>query len=133
MVRVQERLASFDSDTLIDDASNFLVGYGADDWSDAYHHDYQFEIESVVRAISKTMRARFGEWIRQLPLPDANNIGNHLLPIDTSAAFLNFNYTPSLQQLYTVPDNNILHIHGAASDPDGSLIDVRPESSSMFK
>jgi len=30
----EERLASFDTDTLIDDASQFLVSYGADDWSE---------------------------------------------------------------------------------------------------
>ncbi|MGI9363359.1 MAG: bacteriophage abortive infection AbiH family protein [Parasphingorhabdus sp.] len=118
----EERLAFFDSDTLIDDASNFLVGYGAEEWSDAYHHDYQYEIDRAVKAISATMRARFAEWIRQLPLPHAHNIAERLLPIDTSATFLNFNYTPSLQQLYAVPDDRILHIHGAGRNSDASLI-----------
>ena len=118
----EERLASFDTDTLIDDASMFLVGYGADEWSDSYHHDYQYELDQVVEAISKTMRSRFGDWIRQLQIPDPSEITGLRLRLDTSAAFLNFNYTPSLQRLYGVPDNHVLHIHGSASDANAQLV-----------
>ncbi|MCA1537705.1 hypothetical protein I6F21_34890 [Bradyrhizobium sp. NBAIM03] len=57
LAEFEARLAHFDSDTLIEDASDFLVPYGAEEWSDAYHHDYQYEIEQVVDAISKTLRA----------------------------------------------------------------------------
>jgi hypothetical protein len=118
----EERLAHFDSDSLIEDASDFLVSYGAEDWSDAYHHDYQHEIRSAVDAVSKTLRLRFAEWIRQLPIPAPADIAGISVSIDPSAAFLNFNYTPSLQCLYSVPDRNILHIHGSASDPTESLV-----------
>jgi hypothetical protein len=118
----EDRLTAFDIDTLIDDASDFLVGYFAEDWKDAYHHDYQFEISRAVEAISKTLRSRFAEWIRQLPIPPPSAIAGLRLPVDSSATFLNFNYTPSLQKLYGVPNANILHIHGAAGDPDAQLI-----------
>lgn len=118
----EEQLASLDVDTLIDDASAFLASYGAEDWSDSYHHDYQYEIEQVADAVSATLRARFGEWIRQLRFPDPSEIVDNRLPVEPSATFLNFNYTPSLQRLYGVPDSRILHIHGAATDPDASLV-----------
>jgi hypothetical protein len=118
----EERLASLDTDTLIDDVSQFLVSYGADDWSDAYHHDYQYEITRVVEAISKTMRARFGDWIRQVRIPEPSAIGPLSLPVDPEATFLNFNYTASLQRLYSVPSAHILHIHGAASDATEQLV-----------
>nr|WP_292620255.1 AbiH family protein [Mesorhizobium sp.] len=55
-------------------------------------------------------------------MPDPSTIGSKRIPIDLGAKFLNFNYTPSLQDLYGVPDANILHIHGAARDPDAKLI-----------
>jgi len=42
--------------------------------------------------------------------------------IDPTAFFLTFNYTPSLQELYGVPDRRILHIHGEANLPDSDLI-----------
>lgn len=119
---MEERLASLDIDTLIDDASSSLVSYGAEDWSDAYHHDYQYEIDQVVAAVSSTLRLRFAEWIWQLPLPSHSQISGLRLPIDLSAIFLNFNYTPSLQQLYGVPDTNILHVHGKSGAPDSRLV-----------
>lgn len=112
----EERLGELDGDSFIDDASGFLVSYGAEDWSDAYHHDYRYEIDKVVQALSETLRLRFGEWIRQLCIPEPSEIASIRLPVDPSASYLNFNYTPSLQRLYGVPDANILHIHGAAMD-----------------
>jgi hypothetical protein len=36
--------------------------------------------------------------------------------------FLTFNYTPTLQRLYGVPESNVLHIHGRANLPDSDLI-----------
>jgi hypothetical protein len=98
------------------------VSYGAEDWSDAYHHDYQYEIEQAVEAISTTLRLRFAEWIRQLPIPAAADIVERRVPVDPSAVFLNFNYTPSLQRLYGIPDANVFHIHGAAANPTETLI-----------
>ncbi len=118
----EDRLASFDSDSLIEDASDFLVSYGAEDWSDAYHHDYQYEIQQSVEAISTTLRLRFAEWIRQLPIPWAAEFSGQRVSLDPSAVFLNFNYTSSLQRLYGVPDINVLHIHGAAADPTDTLV-----------
>ncbi|WP_292620253.1 AbiH family protein [Mesorhizobium sp.] len=52
------RLASFNIDTLAEDASEFLVSYGADKWRDSYHHDYQYLISQAVEAVSVKMRAR---------------------------------------------------------------------------
>jgi hypothetical protein len=118
----EERLASFDSNTLVEDAGDFLKSYGAEDWSDAFHHDYQFEINRVVKAISAMLRTRFAEWVRQLPIPAPSSIAGRPVPLDKSATYLNFNYTPSLQRLYDLPEDRILHIHGAASSPDAQLV-----------
>ena len=118
----EKRLADLDTDSVIDYASSWLKSYGREDWSDAYHHDYQYEIDRVVEAILTTLRLRFGEWIRQLRIPDPSEIARTRLPVDGSATYLNFNYTPSLQRLYGVPDARILHIHGAAMDADARLV-----------
>lgn len=118
----EQRLADFDVDALADDAGQFLVNYGAEDWSDAYHHDYQYEINVAVEAISSTLRSRFAEWVRQLPIPIASDVQDKLLNIDVAASFLNFNYTNSLEKIYGVPDASVLHIHGAGSVPSAELI-----------
>ena len=118
----EARLADFDAATLVEKASSFLAPYGADDWKDSAHHDYQFEINRVVEALSRGLKSQFAMWIRQLEVPDPVTIPAKLLRLDTSATFLNFNYTRSLQALYAVAQSHVLHIHGSASDVDGDLI-----------
>ena len=119
----EDRLASFDADTLIQDGSDFLVPYQTTGkWKESYHHDYQFVIGQAVKAISVTVRSRFAEWVRQLSIPAPAEIADERLSVDPSAIFLNFNYTPSMQRLYSVPDDHILHIHGAAVKFDDQLV-----------
>lgn len=118
----EEQLANFDVDAAIDYASNFLMSYGSDDWSDSGHHDYQYELERIVRAVSSTLQERFAQWVRQLPIPSPSSYRAVLLPLDPYARYLNFNYTPTLQQTYGILEGQILHIHGRASDPTHQLV-----------
>jgi hypothetical protein len=115
-------LAHFDAYTVMDDASDFIVPYGADDWKDANHHDYQFEIQQIVEAVSTRMKAAFVEWIRQLPIPSPAAVADRRLQIDPSATFLNFNYTTSLVRLYGVAPSNIVQIHGDSNCTPEELI-----------
>lgn len=118
----EARLADFDVDTVLNYASQFLMSYGAEAWSDSGHHDYQYELNRVVEAISSTMRARFADWVRQLLIPTANSFTGKLLPLDPTAYYLNFNYTPTLQKIYGIADVQVLHIHGQASSSTDQLV-----------
>jgi hypothetical protein len=116
-------LAHFDAYSVMDDAGDFLVSYGTENWKDANHHDYQFEIQQIVEAVSTRMKAAFVEWIRQLPIPLPSAVADRRLRIDPSATFLNFNYTTSLEQLYGVASGNIVPIHGdTASTPEALIL-----------
>lgn len=117
---LEAALASLDVDTLEDEASDFFVSYGAEDWSDACHHDYSYEIDQVVNLLSKTLKSRFTEWVLQLQIPAPGNVRKY--NIDRSATFLNFNYTPTLTTLYGIAPAQVLHIHNAALDPGDGLI-----------
>lgn len=120
---LEASLASLDVDGIIDDKGQFMGSYGADDWSDSGHHDFQYEVEQEVRRLSSKLVARFGEWIRALPIPtpDTPNVPR-LRTLDPNAAYLNFNYTATLTELYGVLDERILHIHGKACDEGCELI-----------
>jgi hypothetical protein len=118
----EARLADFDVDAVVDYASGFLMSYGAEDWSDAGHHDYQYELERVVEAISSTMRERFADWIRKLPIPAPGSFAGKPLPLDPGARYLNFNYTPTLQRTYGIADGQVLHIHGKGGSPADQLV-----------
>jgi Bacteriophage abortive infection AbiH len=118
----EARLADFDAEALLEDASIFMLPYGADEWSDSAHHDFQYETERAISAISVTMRSHFSNWVRQLEIPRKADLSGTLLNLDPSASFLTFNYTPTLQNIYGVRPSQVLHIHGSAFDPTDKLV-----------
>lgn len=119
---LESALAGIDVDSIIDDLQHFMMPYGAEDWSDSGHHDFQYEVDRLVKRLSIELRHQFAQWIRQVPIPTPSTAQRHLQTIDPTARFLTFNYTPTLQELYGVPDTRILHIHGRANLPDNDLV-----------
>lgn len=117
---LEERLAEVDVDQIEDYAENFLPSYGADDWSDSGHHDYEYEIEQICDAIALTLRKHFADWVRALAIP--TQAAASVRCIEPNAVYLNFNYTPTLQRIYGVPNDRILHIHGSALDTTADII-----------
>lgn len=118
----EAQLASLDTDLVRDSAAPFLVSYGADDWSDAYHHDYQYEINEITSALSKDLKQIFARWVAGLEIPDLDEARIAPLALDRSANFLNFNYTPTLSELYGVGPDRILHIHGSVEEGEDSIV-----------
>lgn len=119
---LESALAYVDVDSIIDDLGHFMPAYSAEDWSDAGHHDFQYEVAQVVQHLSSVLRARFSKWIRSLVIPTPGTATGRLKGIDVNAVFLTFNYTSTLGTLYAVPDTHVLHIHGEARLQDSELI-----------
>jgi hypothetical protein len=120
---LEAALASIDVDNVVENASHFLMSYAAEDWSDSYHHDYQYEINRIIEGLSVSLKKYFGEWIRQLEIPTMEGLSVRPLALEfpITARYLNFNYTPSLTVIYSIPRNNILYIHGEAQN-EGELV-----------
>ncbi len=114
----EERLADFDADTLVENSEHLIVSYNADHWRESYNHDYSFELDRVVEAVSTELLRAFGEWIRQIVIPSPGSLTVSPARIDPTARFINFNYTATLQRLYGVPKAHIWHVHGAADGSD---------------
>ncbi|WP_063589343.1 bacteriophage abortive infection AbiH family protein [Achromobacter ruhlandii] len=115
-------LAELDAAMLVDNLGHFLGSYGAEDWSDSGHHDFQYEVGNVVERLSTGLRTRFAEWIRTLPIPTPDTAPRRLSKLDTGALFLSFNYTNTLSSLYGVDPARVLHIHGRADETDEELV-----------
>ena len=109
-------------DNIISDLEHFMPSYGADDWSDAGHHDFQYEVERVAECLSTTLKRRFADWICQVLIPTPATVRKLLRTVDPNARFLNFNYTQTLQKLYSVPESRVLHIHSRADRGDDDLV-----------
>ena len=110
-------LAHIDIDTILDDADNYLESYGAEDWSDAFHHSYQNTIDEAVSLVAIRLKTHFVNWILSLEVPI-----EPIYPIDNNSKFLNFNYTTTLQDAYNVNPNRLLHIHGKIENTESELI-----------
>lgn len=105
----EENLAKIDLDVLRQHGEVYLEDYGANNWRDSFHHDYQFEIGRIVDAIVDDLYICFVNWLSQIDVYNAKS-KNILLLKD--AIYLTFNYTQTLETVYDIPYNNILHIHG---------------------
>ena len=116
----EETLAYLDTEQIIEECMNYLQSYGAEDWSDAYHHDYQYEVQQRIDLVTATLKQQFTDWILQLRLP--NNAIENMVVVDKSATFINFNYTDTLERLYKVTPDQIFYIHNKAVDTNSALI-----------
>jgi hypothetical protein len=65
------------------------------------------------------MRQALCDWLDEINYPDN---GYNALPLDPKAKYLTFNYTPTLNRLYSIPDENILHIHHSVATHGSDLI-----------
>lgn len=119
---LEQALAELDTDNIVSDMGCFLGSYSSDDWSDSGHHDFQYEVDRVATGLSQTLQGRFSDWVRSVTIPARSEVKGLLTTLDVNATFLTFNYTSTLTHLYDVPAENILHIHGEASDADSLIV-----------
>ncbi|HHX1500068.1 bacteriophage abortive infection AbiH family protein [Pseudomonas nitroreducens] len=115
-------LADMDTECVVSDLTGFLASYADENWSDAGHHDFQYEVDRVATGLSRTLQSRFGDWIRSIVIPDCSSTHKLLDTLNRNALYLNFNYTSTLSRLYDVQSENILHIHGEGAEPGSELI-----------
>jgi len=118
---LEQALAALDVDEIVDYASMFLMSYGAEDWSDAGHHDYQYEVERIIHSLSSSLKAAFSTWVVGLPIPCRSQVRAPVC-IDPTSTFLTFNYTDTLSAVYDVPDTHVLFIHGKAGEDSDGLV-----------
>lgn len=104
-----------DYDYLSELTTPYLVSYSADNWSDSFHHDFQYEISKYLSlAIKSDFYLR--DWLSTV---DLHCTKQYLLDIDS--LYLSFNYTNTLENTYNIPTKNICHIHGDFSK-EGKLV-----------
>ena len=71
-------------------------------------YGFEDDISNKKEELVNDITNAFNEWIRSIDVNEAIK----LIHFPESFRFINFNYTTTLQDVYRVPDCNILHIHG---------------------
>lgn len=93
--------------------------FGSDDFREADRYRAEYQAELDITQMVKAMKSRFTEWINTMQAPDSTK----KLPISKKDVyFITFNYTPTLETLYVVPHDQILHIHGSVFEKGEYII-----------
>ena len=115
----EENLGNFDDDLLREYGLNYLEDYGCENWRDAFHHDYQYELDRIIERIILGLRECFCNWLSQISF---DGLKQNAISIERNAYYLTFNYTRTLEKIYDIPTQNILHIHGTIKGHDNDEI-----------
>lgn len=89
-----------------------------DDHCDAMWTNAQVYVEDTIRNLYDDLRGCFHKWIHQLEKP----VKSQKIKLNRdNSAFLTFNYTKTLEDLYNIDKCNILHIHGCVDDEENFI------------
>ncbi|MDT1838069.1 hypothetical protein FPK49_28340, partial [Acinetobacter baumannii] len=61
---LESALGEIDYELILQNSEMFLVTYNTEDWSDAYHHDYQYEVDKITRMLSARLKEQFADWVK---------------------------------------------------------------------
>ncbi|WP_298942458.1 bacteriophage abortive infection AbiH family protein [uncultured Psychromonas sp.] len=105
----EENLGLFDEDNF---RENSVFEPSMDDMieSSKYVNGYNDEIFQKTDELVDDIQIAFTTWIRAIDVKKANKF----MEFPRGFKFINFNYTSTLQDVYSVPDGDVLHIHGKA-------------------
>lgn len=70
-------------------------------------------------SLSETLTSVFRRWV---PTINTDKKPDNDLNLSNSALYLTFNYTDTLERLYNISPDNILHIHGSVLTPEKPFI-----------
>lgn len=110
-----EKALAIDYDEFIySDISNYYPDISSENpgWNDMY-----IEVGLRYGFLNSFTKDEFYKWIEKVSINDVpfKEKSNAIL-IDKDARFITFNYTNTLEQIYRISSESILHIHGNAND-----------------
>lgn len=79
--------------------------------------DFWIELDMRLEYLKKLTRDRFREWVETIDVAKVNPA----LDLPDNASFVTFNYTPTLEYVYGVRPDKILHVHGCVLDKNELL------------
>lgn len=79
-----------------------------------FEDDLRQETDELVDKIKEA----FENWLSQIDLEQTDK----KIDFESKAIFLNFNYTLTLEEVYKIPSERIIHIHGDVNNTPNSLI-----------
>ena len=93
--------------------------FTSDDSRDWYSDSASIEVDGDLGVLIDEIKGYFQLWASALPAGDDKSV----VRIETEQSFfLTFNYSRTLERLYGIPEEQILHIHGCSSQRDSIVV-----------
>ena len=111
-----ERNLRFNFDLMLEES---VGGYYPDlmEKSDARWHRAEFDSEAKVKMIDTAFTTyALVNWVQLIDVTKVDETRE--VTLLSSDVFVSFNYTETLEKVYKVPSERILHIHGCISNPE---------------
>ena len=91
--------------------------FASDDFRESDRYVAQLKAEKTFSLLSEEIRDSLYKWISQLSMPEETRI-----KIDhDDSFFLTFNYTHTLEDIYNIPNDQVLHIHGSIHEEESII------------
>lgn len=100
-------LGQFDESILIEE--NDFMDFSGDEFPTQQMYGLEDAVDNFSREIINDITGSFTEWLKGISLDKL--VQQMVFP--AQAQYISFNYTPTLQQIYAVPETNVNHIHGS--------------------
>lgn len=105
-----------------DEGNEYLVSYGAEDWSDDNHHVVQRVVEEITLSLSQGLLELFKSWLLTLEIPNYRSVKQPLQFKRDKSAYLSFNYTNTLSKTYRIPKSDVVFIHGCIEEVEDIVL-----------
>lgn len=89
--------------------------FSKDDFRDRDYHTAEITAENELSTLIYHIKRTFNAWIASLDKADCTK-RIHLIRKDS--LFITFNYTRTLEDVYRIPNNQVIHIHGMVGDDE---------------
>lgn len=109
-------LGSFDSNAFFNNINQIDVL--DDKFRPSFIYSLEDDLEQETEILINNVREAFEDWLSEI----SHESTKRKLCLDEESIFLNFNYTLTLEEVYQIPSEKVLHIHGDIENNQGSFI-----------
>ena len=114
--KFEENLANLDVEEILSENTDRLPDYASDDFRDRDRHVFPDIMGEYHRKLTEGLLETFKRFIQDVEI--SKKAFQYKINLDTTATFLTFNYTNTLERLYNIHRNKITYIHNSAFETD---------------
>lgn len=127
----ENSLSLLDKDLVLEHCSNYLEDISSEDFRDRDRYSFDIEVDLILKRVTDELFESFKQFILKVDSSLVNFSDTSKLNLNVNDLYLSFNYTNTLIKSYGVDEDDILFIHGQASNSHEELIlghGIDPES-----